>query len=579
MDTTKRPVFSGNLQEAYERELKAIEEQDLLKRLWSHDETLWAHSEASSGHFSSSLDFLQLPEKLPQIVEAVLEVETAARTEGLTDRVLIAFENAHLVCESLLNMYPLPAPLRCLVFHTSRPSEIRRSQALIDLEKTLFLIVNKSGYRVEDHSLFLYFQKEIQKRTSTPASHFVAEAEPNSFLATVAKQYGFRYLLELPPQIPALFCSLVEIAALLVTVADVQPDVIRIACREMRKAYAEPVPGRANPACELAALMSASAAQGRKFIVFLASRKLAPFADSLCRLVGGSLGKGETGVYPLSETESFRTEVYQGNSSFVILRHGEEMEASLTRAASELRSRGVSLVEIEIKDPLDLLRQTFLWQIATALAGARIGIDPFDAAEARLPRALTTEMMNNYSEHNDTLKRRPRIQEGDIQLFAEARTRQEISQLNLTECLLSFFQCRERAEYFGLYAFMDPEGPARAVLDDLRKNLTQALGLPVLLAWGPRSLETYGYLLRAGAPVGLNLMITADSEGDVAIPGTNYSFGQLDFAMALGQFEVLSAGTGLALRLHLSSASAGSLSQLETLIQQALKRLAAGGPF
>lgn len=577
---TKRPVFSGNLQEAYERELKAIEEQELLKRLWSQDETLWAHSEAASGHFRSSLDFLQLPEKLPQIVEAMLGVEAAARTEGLTDRVLIAFENAHLFCESLLNICPLSPPLRWLVLHSSHPSEIRRSEVQIDIEKTLFLMANKSGYRVGDHSLFLYFLKEIQKRASTlPASHFIAEAEPNSFLATVAKQYGFRYLLELPPAIPTLFCSLMDIAALLAAVADVQPEVIRIACREMKKAYAEPVPGRANPACELAALLSASVAHGREFIVFLASKELAPFADSLCRLLGGSLGKGETGVYPLSETESCRTEVYQGNSSFVLLRHGEEMEPFLTRAASELRSHGVSFVEIEIKDPLDLLRETFLWQIATALAGARIGIDPFDAAEVRLPRALTTEMMNNYSEHNDTLKRRPRIQEGDIQLFAEVRTRQEISQLNLTECLLSFFQHRERAEYFGLYPFMDPEGPARAVLDDLRKNLTQALGLPVLLAWGPRSLETYGYLLRAGAPAGLNLMITADSEADVTIPGTTYSFGHLYLAMALGQFEVLSAGTGLALRLHLSSASAGSFSQLQTLIQQTLRRLGADGPF
>ena len=573
---TERPVFSGNLREAYERELKAIEEQELLKRLWSQDETLWAHSDASSGHFRSSLDFLQLPEKLPQIVEAVLGVETAARTEGLTDHVLIAFENAHLVCESLLNICPLSPPLRCLVFHSSQPSEIRRSEAHIDLEKTLFLMANKSGYRVGDHSLFLYFLKEIEKRASTlSASHFVAEAEPNSFLATVARQYGFRYLLELPPQIPTLFCSLVEIAALLAAVADVQPEVIRIACREMKKAYAETVPGSANPAWELAALMSASAAHGRKFIVFLASKKLAPFADSLCRLVGGSLGKGEAGIYPLSETQSCRPEVYQGNSSFVILRHGEEMEPFLTRAASELRSHGIPLVEIPVNDPLDLLRETFLWQIATALAGARIGIDPFDAAEVRLPRALTTEMLNNYSQHNDTLKRRPRIQESHIQLFAEARTRQEISQLNLTECLLSFFQRRERVQYFGLYAFVDPEEPVRAVLDDLRNKLTQALRLPVLLAWGPRSLETYGYLLRAGAPGALNLMITADSEGDVAIPGTTYSFGQLYLAMALGQFEALSAGTGLALRLHLSSASAGSLSQLQTLIQQALRRLAA----
>jgi len=95
------------------------------------------------------------------------------------------------------------------------------------------------------------------------------------------------------------------------------------------------------------------------------------------------------------------------------------------------------------------------------------------------------------------------------------------------ECLISFFQYRERVEYFGLYVFLDQDETVVTTFQNLREKLTQALGLPVLLAWGPRSLDTYGYLFRGGAPGGLHLMITGDSEGDVGIPGTNHSFGQL----------------------------------------------------
>ena len=575
MDMTKRPVFSGELREVYEHALKVIQKRELLKRLWLHDETLWPRGDVPRGHFRASLEFLQIPERLLQFLEAVLGAETAARAEGLTDRVLIASENTQLLSEALLNIYPLAPPLRCLVLDSCHPSRIRRIESQIDIEKTLFVLVNKSSYRVGDHSLFLYFQKAIQSKVSSvPARHFVAGAEPNSFLATVAGQYGFRLVLGLPPAIHTLFCSLLDIAAL-AAFADVEPEGMRVACREMKKGCSEPASGCANLACELAAFLSASAAHGRKFIVFLAAKKLAPFADSLCRLVGGSLGRGETGLYPISETETCRTGVYEGKSSFVILKHAEEMEPFLDQAASELRTRGIAFLEITVKGPLDLLRLTFLWQVATVLAGSMIGVDPFHPAEARLTRDLTTEMLNNYSNHNDTLKRRSRIQEGGIQLFAETRARQEISQLNLTECLISFFQCRERVEYLGLYVFMDSEDSVRAVMEDLRDRLTQALGLPVLLAWGPCSLETYGYLLRAGALEGLHLMITSDSEVDVAIPGTTYSFGQLYRALALGQFEALSAGAGLALRLHLASASAGSISELQTLVQQALKRMAA----
>jgi glucose-6-phosphate isomerase len=128
-------------------------------------------------------------------------------------------------------------------------------------------------------------------------------------------------------------------------------------------------------------------------------------------------------------------------------------------------------------------------------------------------------------------------------------------------------------EYLGLYVFLDPEEAVQTVFRNLREQLTQALGLPVPLAWGPRSLDTYGYLLRVSALAGLHLMITADEMEDVAIPGTNYSFGRLYRALALGQFEALSAGAGLALRLHLASVAAGGLSQLQNLVQQALRRM------
>jgi len=126
MDMTRRPVTSGELLEVYEQELQTIHEQELLKRLWSRDETLWPGDGLAIGHFRASLEFLQIPEKLPQFVEGILGAETAARAEALTDRVLIAFENAHLLCEALLNIYPLTPPLRCLVLGSSHPSGIRR---------------------------------------------------------------------------------------------------------------------------------------------------------------------------------------------------------------------------------------------------------------------------------------------------------------------------------------------------------------------------------------------------------------------------------------------------------------------
>jgi hypothetical protein len=164
-------VSCGDLRDLYDRELSAIRQGELLKRLCSGDETLWPRAEALSGHFGTSMEFLHIPERLPEIAEAVLREEAEAREEGLTDRALIAFENAHHLCEAFLNIHPSVSPLRCWVLDSSHPSGIHRIESQIDIAKTLFLLVNKSGYRVGDHSLFFVFPKSNRTKTF---SHFLS---------------------------------------------------------------------------------------------------------------------------------------------------------------------------------------------------------------------------------------------------------------------------------------------------------------------------------------------------------------------------------------------------------------------
>jgi hypothetical protein len=200
-------------------------------------------------------------------------------------------------------------------------------------------------------------------------------------------------------------------------------------------------------------------------------------------------------------------------------------------------------------------------------------LDPFDLTEPRAARTLAAEMLNTLSPQNDTLQRRPRIQEKQVQLFAEARARQEISQLNLAECLVSFFEHRQAAAYLGLFVYLEPDDETLALFTVLREQLAQALRLPVLLAWGPRSLDTFGYLFRESAPQGIHLLIDGEIAVDIKVPGTNYSFGQMYRAAAIGHFEALSAAGNLALRLRVLSPVSESLAQLEKALNLALRRV------
>ncbi len=574
MEKNGMAVSAGNLQALHERELRTIEKERLLSRLWAQDVTLWPRGESEPGHLKRNLEFLKIPEILPQLIGGALRADLESRSEGLTDRILIAFGSVHHYCDALLNIHPGADRLKTMVLDSCLPEAIRAVEARAERAKTLVVLVNKSEYRLEDHSIFLYFHKKLNEEFPERAGeHFVASSERNSFLATIASEYNFRFLQELPPGILAPYCSALFLGILLMGIAQDEPEVLRVACRDMKKLYAEEHSIAENPACSLAAMMVGAAESGRRFVHFLAGPSLAPFAMALCPLIGGSLGKGEGGLYPMAHIAPIATEPMEAESLWVIMRNATEAEPQLEQSAEELRSRGTPFVEMRVGSPLDLLRCTVGWQIATVLTAARMGVDPFEGFEVRRPRTRAAEMVNNLTAQKNTLQRRPRIREGQIELFAEPHTRQEISQLNLTECLVSFFGHRRSAAYCSLLVFLEPCKEAQRQFLRMRDQLTQVLHLPVLLSWGPRSVDTHGYFFDEEAPAGIHLVITGDSTADLKIPGANYTFGQLYRALALGQFEELSGSNVLALRLHIGSQGEEGISQLENALGQALRRI------
>jgi hypothetical protein len=574
MDKNGIKVCGGSLQALYEQELRTIEKEKLLGRLWAQDEALWPAGDYGPYHRKGNLEFLKIPEMLPQLMGGALRADLESRSQGLIERILIAFGSVHHFCDALLNIHPATEKLKTIVLHSCHPEAIRAAEARVEMAKGLVILVNKSEYRLEDHSLFLYFHRKLNDEFPGRAGeHFIASSECNSFLATIASEYSFRFLQELPAGIAAPYCSALFLAILLAGAADVEPEVLRVACRDMKKLYAEENSCAENPACSLAAMMAAAAGSGRRFMHFLAGASLAPLAMAMCPLVGGSLGKGESGLCPMVHISPIATESMGSESLWVILRNGAAAEPQLDQTAEELRSRGTPFVEMVIESPLDLLRHAVGWQIATTLAAARMGIDPFEEFEVRGPRTRAAEMVSNLTAHKNTLERKARTRDGCIELFAEGHTRQEISRLNLTEGLVSFFEHRHAAAYCSLFVFLEPSEEGQREFLRLRDQLTEALRLPVLLDWGPRSVDTYGYLFTEASPAGMHLVITGDSNVDMRIPGANYTFGQLYRGLALGQFEELSSGDGLALRLHIGREGLEGIMQLQNAFGQALRRI------
>jgi transaldolase/glucose-6-phosphate isomerase len=344
------------------------------------------------------------------------------------------------------------------------------------------------------------------------------------------------------------------------------------AAKEMHHACSPVAIPAENPALQLAAFLSGAALAKRQYVAFLATPSLVPYTYCLSQLIGGSLAKEGPGLIPIDGELPRDTRALEEKAVFAVLTHAGDTDPELSDMMSRFRVSGVPFVHVQIVEPLDLLPVTFGWEVATVMACARLGFDPFDKSEARLPRAIAMEYLNKYSPASDTLSRRPRLDDRGLQLYAEGKTRREISTLNLEESLGSFFQLLQPESFLAVLVFLPQTPSVLAAFQAIRKKLAEKLLLPVLVAYGPHSLHHYSHLHRKGLPHGQFLVITAEPTIDLAIPGASYTFGQLYRALALGEFEGLVQSDRFVVRVHLTGDIPVALENLGHVVSQALAR-------
>ena len=265
----------------------------------------------------------------------------------------------------------------------------------------------------------------------------------------------------------------------------------------------------------------------------------------------------------------------QGFFAAILTMAGDE-ERELRRRYEELRGAGVPMVTIELHGPEELAVELFKWEIATALACSQLRVDPFHDPDIRESRTRSIQMLEQIASKRQTPAPTVRVREGEIELYAEGETRQHISTLNMTEALRTFFGLRHPEGYIALLPFVGFGEAQKMVFRRICERLESTLGLPALATPGPRYLHAIGQVYMGGPAKGLFLMLTAAPANDLAIPGADYSFGQLQLALAQGEFESLGRRQRPVIRLHLARGIAPGLLQLETILNSALGKLRIG---
>lgn len=513
--------------------LGQLEQNQIIPRIWQHDHTVWRPDPTE---ISNRLGWLHLPQTMQPEIELINAFVAAIRQASFTHVLLLGMGGSSLAPELFAKTFGGNG-LELAVMDTTDPDAISALAQAVPLTKTLFIVATKSGGTVETLSAFKYFYNLLADGVVTdPGKHFVAITDPGSSLQKLAAQHQFRTTFLNDPNIGGRYSALSHFG--LVPAALVGVDVGKLLARAAAAHTAEAV--------RLGAIMGTLARHGRDKLTLITSPELASFGDWVEQLVAESTGKEGQGILPVVGEPLGKADVYGQDRLFVYLHlaHSTGVAAPL----GALAQAGHPVVRIGLRDVYDLGAQFMWWELATAVAGHILDIQPFDQPNVESAKVLARQMVAAYHETG--------------QLPAG-----EVADLNAAT-LHRFLTQAQPGDYVALQAFVPPTPATDDALQTLRLAIRDRYKVATTAGYGPRFLHSTGQLHKGDRGNGLFIQFTADPVQDVAIPDeagkqdSSMTFGVLIKAQALGDGDALLTEGRRFIRFHLGTAVPDGLNRL-----------------
>lgn len=541
-----------------------------VRKLWGNDVSLWT----SDGE-NEWLGWLNLAEAAPESL-GVFAAFAAEVQRDFSFAVVLGMGGSSLCPEVLARTFPKnPAFPHLFVLDSTDPAQIRTLESRIDLAKTLFIVSSKSGTTLEPDILKDYFFDRLRqlKGDAAAAMHFVAVTDPGTALQKVAQKQHWRAVFYGSPDVGGRYSALSSFG--MVPAAVMGIDVPRFLDRAaiMAHACAACVPPEQNPGVMLGVVLGASAKGGRDKVTLVASPGIEPLGAWLEQLLAESTGKEGRGLIPIDREPLGPPDGYGDDRLFIYLRLNEDaaQAASQDAAIAELESTGHPVVRIAIEDRADLGQEFFLWEFATAVAGAVLEINPFDQPDVEASKAATRKLTQAYEKNGALPSERPFHREGHLALFADERNHVALERAaGSTQTLHGYLRAHlerlQPGDYLALLAYLERNDRHDAALQAIRKAVRDKRRVATCTGFGPRFLHSTGQAFKGGPPSGVFLQLTCDDANDLPIPGRRYGFSIVKAAQARADFRVLAERHRRALRIHLGTDVVGGLELLRSAI-------------
>ena len=563
-------ALGAGIAKAVERATEDWRAAGTIRRLWQHDTSVWTGTDEGKwlGWLTSAA-----------AADIADYEDFAHRVKGqnFTDAVVLGMGGSSLGPEVLAETFAKqPGFPKLHVLDSTDPAQVRSLQASVNIANTLFIVSSKSGGTTEPNVMKDYFFARVSETIgAAKAGHrFIAVTDPGSSLEKMATQQGFARIFHGDPTIGGRYSVLSPFGLVPAAAAGIDLRTLLKHTLSMVRSCGPDVPPHENPGVQLGLAMGLAGLEGRDKVTILSSKKIADFGAWAEQLIAESTGKDGKGLIPIDGEPLGDPALYGSDRFFIDLCTEGEDDAAHDARLVALEQAGHPVVRIVLKSIEHIGQEFFRFELATAVAGSVLGINPFNQPDVEAAKIKTRELTAAFEKSGTLPTETPVVSSTQADLYTDGRNAADLRNAGANGDLDSWLKAHlgrsHAGDYVALLAYIERDAAHIDSLQHMRLAVRDKRHVATCAEFGPRFLHSTGQAYKGGPDSGVFLQITSDDARDLAVPGQKASFGVIKAAQARGDFDVLTDRGRRALRVHLKGDLKAGLKMLDAAIQNAL---------
>jgi transaldolase/glucose-6-phosphate isomerase len=541
---------------------------DKVRRLWQRDASVWTGTDEAQW-----LGWLDITEKQLAQLEVFKKIAADVKKAKFKHALLLGMGGSSL-CPEVLRMTfgKIKGFPELHVLDSTDPAQIKAIEAQVDLKSTICIVSSKSGSTLEPNIYKQYFFEQIKSKVGATevGKRFIAITDPGSKMQQVAEGDKFRHIFFGVPSIGGRYSALSNFG--MIPAALMGLDVAKFLknTQEMVKACGATMAADKNPGVLLGTILGAAAREGLDKVTIISSPGISDLGAWLEQLIAESTGKQGKGIIPVDREKVAKPEAYGNDRVFAYLRLETKPDKKQDAAVAALEKDGLPVVRISVKNTYNLGQEFFRWEIATAVAGAIIGINAFNQPDVEASKIETKKLTSEYEASGKLPAESPFFEADGLKFYADPKNTAALQGATTLLDIMKLHLDRINAgDYFGVLGYITMNEANESALQGIRHTVRDAKKVATVLGFGPRFLHSTGQAYKGGPDSGVFLQITCDDKVDFPVPGQKYTFGVVKAAQARGDFAVLAERGRRALRVHIGKNVKTDLAKVAKAVQKA----------